>query len=91
MQKAKKMLDIKFIRANPDIIKASLVNRKARIDIDKLIALDVDKRQLLQEAESLKNKRNEASKEIGELIKQGKSAEPKKADVKAISQKIAEI
>ena len=91
MQKAKKMLDIKFIRANPDIIKASLVNRKARIDIDKLIALDVDKRQLLQEVESLKNKRNEASKEIGELIKQGKSAGPKKADVKAISQKIAEI
>ncbi len=85
------MLDLKFIRSNPDIIKKSLVNRKTNIDVDKLLSFDLKRRQMLQETEALKNKKNEASKEIGELLKRGKGAESKKSGVKALSQKIAEI
>ena len=65
------MLDIKFIRLNSEAVKKSLIDRKTKIDIDKFIAMDIEKRQLLQETEGLKNKRNECSKEIGELIKSG--------------------
>ena len=60
------MLDLKFIRSNPDTIKKSLANRKVRIDIDKLLSLDLKRRQMLQETETVKNERNIASKEIGE-------------------------
>jgi len=85
------MLDIKFIRLNSEAVKKSLIDRKTKIDIDKFIAMDIEKRQLLQETEGLKNKRNECSKEIGELIKSGQEAESKKKDVKTLSQKIAKI
>lgn len=85
------MLDLKFIRSNPDTIKKSLANRKVRIDIDKLLSLDFKRRQMLQETETLKNERNIASKEIGELIKRGEKVESKKNGVKALSQKITEI
>ena len=85
------MLDIKFIRTNPEVVKKSLSERKTKIDVDKLIAMDIERRQLLQEAESLKNRRNEASREIGDLIKRGENVNSKKNDVKAIAQKIADI
>ncbi len=85
------MLDLKFIRSNPDTIKKSLANRKVRIDIDKLLSLDLKRRQMLQETETLKNERNITSKEIGELIKRGEKVESKKNGVKALSQKITEI
>jgi seryl-tRNA synthetase len=87
------MLDIKFIRDNPDAVKKALANRKAEADIDGLIGLDTARRAAITEAEELKNKRNSASKAIGGLMKDGKKAEADaaKEDVRKIGDRIAEI
>ena len=85
------MLDIKFIRENIKIVKKSLKDRKMTAEVDALLKLDAEKRSLLAKVESLKNKRNVASKEIGELLKKKKDARDKIASMKTTSQKIKDI
>lgn len=85
------MLDIKFIRENPDRVKEAIKNRNMQIDIDGLLKLDKERRDLLVEVESLKNLRNTESDEIASLKKQGKDASVKVSKMKEVSQKIKEI
>jgi len=56
------MLDIKIIRENPELIKANSRNRLSNVDIDKLLALDVEVRNLITNTESARARRNQASK-----------------------------
>lgn len=56
------MLDIKFIRENPELIKSNSFNRLSPVDIDLLLSLDADIRSLITEIESARAKRNAASK-----------------------------
>ncbi len=85
------MLDIKFIRENPDVVKQALVNRKAEADVDGLLALDQKRRAAITQAESLKTERNAASKTIGGLMKEGKKddAEAAKEEVRKIGDRIS--
>ena len=85
------MLDIRFIRENPDVIKQALNNRKAEADIDGLLELDHLRRSAITEAEGLKTERNAASKTIGGLMKEGKKddAEAAKDAVRKIGERIA--
>ncbi|MFA6172321.1 MAG: serine--tRNA ligase [Kiritimatiellales bacterium] len=87
------MLDIKFIRENPDAVKTALANRKAEADIDGLLALDTDRRAAITKAEELKSERNAASKKIGGLMKDGKKAEAEaaKEEVRIIGDRIAAL
>ena len=87
------MLDIKFIRENPDAVKKALAHRKAEADIDGLLALDAARRAAITEAEELKSTRNSASKAIGGLMKEGKKdeAETAKEEVRKIGECITEI
>ena len=62
------MLDIKFIRENPETVKQALVNRKAEANVDGLLELDQLRRSAITEAEGLKTERNAASKNIGGLM-----------------------
>lgn len=57
------MIDIKFIRENAEKVKANCARRGFPIDIDGLLKLDADSRQLSQESESLRAERNRLSKE----------------------------
>jgi seryl-tRNA synthetase len=59
------MLDIKFIRENPDVVRTALQNRHSGDSIDDILVLDEKRRGLLVEVEKLKARRNEVSKEIG--------------------------
>jgi len=59
------MLDIKFIRENPDVVREALQNRHSDDSIDDILALDERRRDLLVEVEGMKARRNEVSKEIG--------------------------
>lgn len=68
------MLDLKFVRANPDIVRQALVNKGVAVDLDRILALDQERRQTLTEVEALKAKRNEVSKQVGALKKQGQDA-----------------
>jgi len=78
------MLDIKFIRENPDIVKKSIKNRGLKIDIENLLSLDRDKRKILIEVEDLKAERNKASKH-------GKPDPEVIPKMKLISQKIGDL
>ena len=57
------MLDINFIREHKDIVKKSIEARKANIDLDKLLKLDSQRRELIVKVDDLRAKRNAAAKE----------------------------
>jgi len=82
------MLDIKFIREHPDVVKKSLIQRLMELDVDKLLALDRERRNLLREAEALKHQRNEVSRQIGRLKKEGREDPSKLREMKAVAKKI---
>ncbi len=80
------MLDIKVIRENPERVKQAMHTRNMDLDakIDELLAIDVERRQLTVQVDALKQKQNEASKQIPVLKKEGK-------DTSAIFAEMAEI
>lgn len=85
------MLDIKFIRENPDKVKKAIKDRNLTLDIDLLLKLDSERRGLISEVEKLKNRKNIASDEIAKLLKEKKDAKGIISEMKTISQKIDEI
>ena len=82
------MLDIKFVRSNPDDVKNALRKRRNALDLDEFLILDQKRRELLGEAEELKAKRNQASGEISRMKKTGENAEPLLAEMSTISTRI---
>lgn len=78
------MLDIKFIRENPDIVRKSIKDRGLKLDIEEVLALDADRRKVLMEAEGLKAEKNRVSKG-------GKPSPEDIEKMKSISQKIANL
>ena len=85
------MLDLKFIRENPEKVAEGLSAKGVKVDLKALLSLDAERRALLQEVEGLKAKRNAASDEIARLKKQGLSADSVIAGMKHASQKISDI
>ena len=85
------MLDIKYIRQEPDAAKERLIARgEDSSRIDELLALDEQRRALVTEAETLQAARNAVSKEIGALMGQGKKeeAEAKKTETRELGDKV---
>jgi seryl-tRNA synthetase len=91
------MLDIKFIRENPALVAAGIKSKNMEIDIDGLLKLDSEKRELLTLTDEKKHERNDASKKIGLFKRDGK--DPAKLmeamktladEIKALDVKIAE-
>ncbi len=72
------MLDIKFVRENPDIVKQNIKNKfqdeKLEL-VDQVLALDKENREIKKEVEALRANRNKISKQIGALMAQGKKEE----------------
>ncbi len=85
------MLDLKFIRENPDQVAKGLSAKGITLDLKELLSLDAERRTLLKEAETLKAKRNSVSDEIARLKKNGKPADAIISEMKATSQKIADF
>ena len=90
------MIDIKFLRENPDAVKENI--KKKFQDhklgyVDEVIELDDKRRATQQEADDLRAKMNQASKQIGALMGQGKKeeAEAAKAEVAVLKQKIKDL
>ncbi len=90
------MLDLKFVRENPEIVKQNIRNKfqdnKLPL-VDEVIALDAESRNTKQEADNLRFERNKISKQIGGLMAQGKrdEAEVLKKEVTADSERLAEL
>lgn len=86
------MLDIKNLRANTEEIKAALLKRNnGEYDIDTIINLDKERREILQTVEQLKAKQNQVSKEIPKLKKEGKDVSSIFAEMKELSNEIKEM
>src|SRR5574344_370503 len=90
------MLDLKFVRENPEIVKQNIKNKfqdqKLPL-VDEVIALDVENRKAQQEADALRSNRKTISKQIGALMAQGKreEAEELKNKVNAQAATLAEL
>ena len=90
------MIDLKFDRENPDIVKQNIKNKfqdqKLPL-VDEVIALDAERRAAQQEADQLRSEKNKISKQIGALMAQGKKeeAETVKKQVAADAKKLEEL
>ena len=90
------MLDLKFVRENPDVVKKNIEN-KFQFDklplVDEVIELDAKNRTAKAEGDEIRAQRNKLSKQIGQLMGQGKKeeAEAVKAQVAANASRLAEL
>ena len=90
------MLDLKFLRANPEVVKQNIRNKfqdqKLSL-VDEVIALDAENRATIQQAEALRADRNRISKQIGGLMAKGQKeeAEALKQQVTDFSSHLAEL
>ena len=94
--KGKNMLDIKFLRENPDVVKQNIKNKfqDSKLElVDEVIELDQKNRDIKNELQSLQANRNKLSKQIGALMGQGKKeeAEEVKKQVTAQADRMAEL
>ncbi|MBR3862204.1 MAG: serine--tRNA ligase, partial [Clostridia bacterium] len=84
------MLDIKFIKENPELVKERLASRQKdySADIDRLLTLDVERRALIADTEQKKAEQNRISKQIPALKKEGKDVAPIFAEMKKLSETV---
>ena len=95
------MLDMKFVRENPDVVKENIKKKFQEFKlplVDEVIALDAENRAAITEASELRAQRNQLSKQVGMLMGQAKKgpskleeAEAAKAQVKANADRLAEL
>ncbi len=83
------MLDIRFIRENPELVKEGARKKRIPVDIDRLLEVDEKRRKLLQESENLKAEKNTASQEIARLRGEEKTAAI--AEMKSVAERIKSI
>ncbi len=93
------MLDIKFIRENPQLVKEGAAKKQVDIDIDEIIALDKERRELLKKVETINALKNEKNKEFKNIISkekeeviesEGRSSAESRQKGEAAQQKIIE-
>ena len=87
------MLDIKFIRENPDIVKENIKKKfqdEKRPLVDEVIELDSQRRANIQEADQLRSDRNRLSKQVGMLMGQAKKDPSKLAEAEAVKKQVTD-
>ena len=87
------MLDIKFVRENPEIVKQNIRNKfqdqKLGL-VDEVIELDSQRRANIQEADQLRSDRNRLSKQVGMLMGQAKKDPSKLAEAEAVKKQVTD-
>lgn len=82
------MIDPRLIREDPDRVRKALEARAADCDLDRILALDVERRDLLFRTDEMKNRRNEASRNIGRLKKEGQDTSALQAEIRDLGERI---
>ncbi len=82
------MLDLKYIRENPELVRQGLLNKNAKDIIDEVLSLDEKRRTLIMKTDELKSKRNQASAQIPIMKKTGEDTAPVLAEMKLVSDQI---
>ncbi len=88
------MLDLNFVRENLEAVRTSLEKRSSPTDVlDEFAALDAERREVIGESDEINRRRNESSKAIGALMKEGKSdeADIKKTEVSGLKERQQEL
>ncbi len=85
------MLDLKFVRNNPEVVKEALQKRHVSISLDQFLIQEEERRRLLFEIETLKARRNSVSEEVGRLKKSGNDAESLVLEMREVGQSIKEL
>jgi seryl-tRNA synthetase len=85
------MLDLKFIRENPDKVKMAIKNRNLKVDLEGLLKLDSERRKILQELDRLRSERNMLSEQVSKLIAAKKDAKEKIVQSKSVGDKIKDL
>ncbi|OFW59372.1 MAG: serine--tRNA ligase [Candidatus Solincola sediminis] len=85
------MLDLKFIRDNPETVKKAVLDRNLKVSLDDLLELDRKRRLILTELEKKRSKHKRGNKEIGELMRSGGDAAVMRAEMGALSENIKEL
>jgi len=85
------MLDLKFVRNNIDLLKEKLLQRGSALSLDEFMAVDGERRKIIQDVEDLRNRRNLVSKEVGRLKKEGQKAEHLMEEMRVVNDRIKEM
>jgi len=91
MREGPLVLDLKFVRENPDAVRRAMERKNEAGDLDGLLKLDHERREILKEVEELKQTRNRVSKEIGKQGADSEAAQKKKEEMREVSVKIKEM
>lgn len=84
------MLDIKVVRTEPDLVKAAMRSRNKDMDaeVDRVLAIDAQRRELSSQADALKAQQNQASKQIPQIKKEGGDVAPIMEEMKKLSDQV---
>ncbi len=85
------MLDIKIIREQPELVRATIKAKRTDDIVDEVLILDGDRREIITRVEVLKNKRNTVSEEIARIKRKGENADDVIVEMKVVSDEIAEL
>ena len=85
------MLDVEFIRQNPDAVREAVRNKGEDADVDAFLKLDEQRRELMTQAETLRSRRNANSKQVAELKRSGGDVQDLVDETRRISDEIKEI
>jgi len=85
------MLDLKFIRENPELVKQGVENKNEKNRVDELLEIDRKRRDIIVQADELKAKRNQASAQIPQMKKNGQDVSSILAEMKRVSDQITEL
>jgi seryl-tRNA synthetase len=85
------MLDIKFIRENPEAVKQGIKSKNEKDRVDEVLSFDEKRRKIISEVEELKSKKNQVSAKIPQMKKAGEDTTQIFAEMKTVSDKISEL
>ena len=85
------MLDLKFIREQTELVKQGIKAKREVDNVDKILSLDEQRRAFIQEGETLKAKRNDASAKIGQMKKSGGDASSTITEMNEVKSRIQTI
>jgi seryl-tRNA synthetase len=85
------VLDLKFVRNNPNVVKEALEKRQASVNLDDLLLQEEERRKVLFEVENLKAQRNSVSEEVGRRKKKKEDAESLIIEMREVGQAIKNL
>ena len=85
------MLDLDFIRKNPDLVKKAILDKSDKVDLDKVLEMDVKRRETMTKLDKLRSEKHKSSDEVAKLKREKKDAEFLIQKMKVFSDEISRL